>query len=153
MKAKHWSVTLLGRCSGRRLTPDMASTKRSRELATGWIEAWIRMDMDWLRRNLAEDFVHVSPFGRLEGRDHYLATIEPLARKSVRELVIKEVIADEGRAVIRFENHTPEGIVPSCDWVRIEDDEIAAIQSFYDSTPVRRVLSSEEQERLGDPGY
>lgn len=42
----------------------MSSTMRSPELATGWIEAWNRLDMDWLRRHLAEYFVHVSPFGR-----------------------------------------------------------------------------------------
>jgi len=53
--------------------------ERSAELAVGWIEAWIRMDMEWLRQRLAPDFVHVSPFGRLEGRESYLATVEPMA--------------------------------------------------------------------------
>jgi hypothetical protein len=52
----------------------------------------MRKDLDWLRGGLHPDFVHTCPFGRLEGRDHYLATVEPLARKSVRELVILDVI-------------------------------------------------------------
>ena len=37
------------------------------QLAQGWIEAWINQDFDWLHTRLAEDFIHTSPFGRLEG--------------------------------------------------------------------------------------
>lgn len=128
----------------------MSGSKESAGLATGWIEAWIRMDMAWLREHLAPDFVHVSPFGRLEGRDHYLATVEPMARKSVSELTIREVIADGDRAAIWFENRTPGGTVPTCDWLRIDGGRIREIRSFYDSTAVRGVLSREDQANLAD---
>lgn len=125
------------------------TTERSAELARGWIEAWIRMDMEWLRERLAPDFVHTSPFGRLEGRDSYLATVEPMARKSVRELVVKDVIASGDQAAVWFENRTSKGTVDSCDWVRVEDGVIQEIRSFYDSARIREVLSPEEQEGLG----
>jgi ketosteroid isomerase-like protein len=118
-------------------------------LAVGWIEAWIRMDMDWLRARLAPDFVHTSPFGRLEGRDEYLATVEPLARKCVQDLTIKDVIASGDQAAIWFENRTASGVVPSCDWVRVQDGMIKEIRSFYDSSMVRDVLSADEQADLG----
>jgi len=124
------------------------TTKQSRELARGWIEAWIRMDMEWLRERLAPDFVHVSPFGRFDDRDSYLAAVEPLARKSVVELVIRDVIASGDRAVVRFDNRTPRGAVETCDWVRVEGDQIKEIRSFYDSAKVRDVLSPVEQESL-----
>ena len=124
----------------------------AKELATGWIEAWIRMDMDWLRRHLAPDFVHTSPFGRFEDRESYLAAVEPAARKSVAELVIREVIADGDRAAIWFENRTEAGAVDSCDWVRVENGVIREIRSFYDSVKVREALSAEDQESL-DGGY
>lgn len=77
----------------------MSAQEPSAELAVGWIEAWIRMDLEWLWQHLADDFVHSSPFGRLEGRESYLATVEPMARKSVVELVIREVLsaADQER--------------------------------------------------------
>lgn len=127
----------------------MTTTERTAELARGWIEAWIRMDLDWLRERLATDFVHTSPFGRLEGRDAYLETVEPMARASVMSLVILDVIADGDRAVVRFENRTPHGVVETCDWVRVEDDRLQEIRSFYDPTPIRDALSPEEQRRLG----
>jgi len=123
--------------------------ERSAELAVGWIEAWRRMDMAWLKERLAPDFVHTSPFGRLEGRDFYLETVAPMAQKSVQELKIKDVIASKGQAAVWFENRTPEGVIPSCDWVRVEHDLIKEIQSFYDSTKVREVLSPDEQNNLG----
>lgn len=130
----------------------MTTDERTAELARGWIEAWIRMDMDWLRQHLAPDFVHVSPFGGLEGRDAYLETVEPMAGKSVMELTVKEVIAVGSQAAVWFENGTPGGAVPTCDWVRVEGDLITAIQSFYDSSAVRDVLSDDEQERLDGSG-
>jgi len=118
------------------------------ELARGWIEAWIRMDMDWLRETLAPDFVHVSPFGRFDDRETYLAAVEPMARKSVAELVIRDVIASGDGAAIRFDNRTPRGVVESVDWVRVEDGRIKEIRSFYDSAKIREVLSPEDQESL-----
>ena len=124
-------------------------TERSAELAVLWIEAWIKMDMEWLRQRLAPDFIHVSPFGKLEGRDSYLAAVEPMARKSVVELTIKDVIATGNQAAVRFENRTPKGVVESCDWVRVENDLIKEIRSFYDSAMIREVLSPNEQESLG----
>lgn len=122
----------------------------SAKLARGWIEAWIRIDIEWLREHLATDFVHTSPFGRLAGRDHYLETVVPMARKSVQRLSVKEVIGSDGQAAIWFENLTPKGAIPSCDWVCVEDGKIKAIQSFYDAAKVREVLSRDEQSTLGD---
>ncbi len=126
----------------------MTTTPRSAELAVHWIEAWIRMDLEWLRQNLAPDFVHVSPFGRFDDRDTYLAAVEPMARKSVVELAVKDVIASGDQAAVRFENRTAKGVVESCDWVRVEHDRIKEIRSFYDSVLIREVLSPDEQRRL-----
>ncbi len=126
----------------------MTRRERSAELAVGWIEAWIRMDMEWLRQHLVPDFVHISPFGRLEGRDEYLAAVEPMARKSVMELTVKDVIASGNQAAVWFQNRTPNGIVESCDWVRVENDLITEIRSFYDSAVIRKVLSPTDQETL-----
>ena len=127
----------------------MTMKERSAQLAVGWIEAWIRMDMGWLRQHLAPDFIHTSPFGRLEARDAYLATVEPMARQSVMELTVKEVIASGNQAAVWFENRTPNGVVESCDWIWIENDLITEIRSFYDSAVIREVLSPNEQESLG----
>jgi hypothetical protein len=76
--------------------------------------------------------------------------VVPLAQKSVQKLVIKRVLAEQDPAVIWFENHTPEGVIESCDWLFITGDQISTIQSFYDSSPVRQVLNDEEQDELSD---
>ena len=122
--------------------------ERSAELAVGWIEAWIKMDMEWLRQRLAPDFVHVSPFGRFEDRETYLAAVEPMARKSVVELVVKKIISTGDQAAVWFENRTPKGVVDSCDWVRVENDLIKEVRSFYDTARLRDVLSPADQESL-----
>lgn len=126
----------------------MTTSERSADLAVGWIEAWIRMDLEWLRQRLAPDFVHISPFGRFEDRESYLAAVEPMARKSVVELVVRDVIASGNQAAVRFENRTAKGVVESCDWVVVENDVIQEIRSFYDSVLIREVLSPDEQSSL-----
>ena len=128
------------------MTSESGST--AGKLAVAWIEAWQRMDIDWLRETLADDFVHQSPFGRFEGRDGYLEAVEPMARKSVMKLQVLDVVAEGDRAVVRFENHTPQGIVETCDWVRVEAGRIVEIRSFYDTARVREVLSPDEQQSL-----
>lgn len=130
------------------MSKDTPNKERSAELAVLWIEAWINMDMEWLRQRLAPDFVHISPFGRFEDRDSYLAAVEPMARKSVVELTVKDVVSSGNQAVVRFENRTPKGVVESCDWIRVEDDLIKEVRSFYDSVLIRQVLSPAEQESL-----
>lgn len=127
----------------------MTMKERSAELAVLWIEAWNKMDMDWLRQRLAPDFVHVSPLGRFEGREQYLTAVEPVARKSVVELTVKDVIASGNQAAIRFENRTSNGVVESCYWIRVENDLIKEIRSFYDSAVIREVLSPADQKSLG----
>lgn len=128
----------------------MSATKDSAALARGWIEAWQRMDIEWLRATLTDDFVHTSPFGRLEGREHYLEVVVPAASESVLELRINEVMGDGDRAAIWFENRTAEGVVDSCDWVFVENGRIREIRSFYDTVALRELLSPEDQASLGD---
>lgn len=72
-----------------------------------------------------------------------------MVRKSVQRLKIEEVVATNDQAAIWFENLTPQGAIPSCDWVRVEDGKSKEIQSFYDSMKVRQVLSPNEQSNLG----
>lgn len=127
-------------------------SERSCALARGWIEAWQTFDMAWLRRTLAPDFVHVSPFGRFDDRDTYLAAVEPMARKSVMNLTINEIVGAGDIAVIRFENRTAKGVVETCDWVRADGDRIREIRSFYDTAAIREVLSSDEQDGLDGGG-
>ena len=119
-------------------------------LARGWIESWQRMDMDWLHEHLVDAFVHISPFGRLEGREHYLAIVEPMARKSVARLEIKKIVADAECAAVHFENHSAGGVIPSCDWVDVRDGRIVSVRSFYDTAALENVLSDDDRRRLDD---
>ena len=127
----------------------MDTSNRTAELARGWIEAWIRMDLDWLRMNLALDFRHTSPFGRLEGRDTYLDTVAAVARAHEHELVITDVVAEGDRAAVCFENRTPQGTVPTCDWVTVARDRIVAVHSYCDSTLLREILTATDLRGLG----
>lgn len=134
--------------TGEATSAESTEGERAAALAAGWFEAWSRYDMEWLRRRLAPDFVHLSPFGRFDDRETYLEAVEPMARKSVMELAVKETIARGDVAVVRYESRTPRGVVEACDWIRAEGDSIKEVRSFYDSPKIREILSATEQESL-----
>jgi hypothetical protein len=108
------------------------------QIARTWLRAWDTHDLGLLR--LAPDFVHTSPFGRIEGADEYLRTVEPMSRKSVLGITVRDVIEDEGRAAITYDVETPAGVVEACDWVFVEGDLIREVRSYYDSVKNRAAL-------------
>ena len=103
----------------------------AKRLARQWIEIWGSGDP--LALPLANDFVHVSPFGRLEGRDNYLDVVRPMAKENVAALEVQEVIGEGDTACVAFTMETPNGPVPCCDWVVVEGDRIRSVHSYYDS--------------------
>jgi hypothetical protein len=109
-------------------------------VARTWLRAWDTGDLSLLR--LAPDFVHTSPFGRIEGAEEYLRIVEPMSRKSVLGITVRDVIEDEGRAAITYDLETPAGKVEACDWVFVEHGRILEVNSYYDSVTNRAALDS-----------
>lgn len=120
-------------------------------LARTWLGAWERHDMDLLRRLLHPDFVHTSPFGRFEGAEEYLRVVEPLSRKSVLGITVKDVIESEGRAAITYELETPAGRVETCDWVFVAGGRIREVNAYYDSTTNRAALAGSDSTESAPP--
>lgn len=101
-------------------------------LAKMWIDCWNAGEPDKIP--LAENFAHNSPFGRVEGREAYLAWVKPLAAENVADLTIKRVMGAGREAAIHFVMQTPSGPVECCDWVVVGGGEITEIHSFYDAS-------------------
>ena len=110
------------------------------QLARTWLRAWDTGDLSLLR--LAPNFVHTSPFGRIEGADEYLRIVEPMSLKSVRGITVKDVITSKDRAAITYAVETTAGTVEACDWVFVENGLIREVNSYYDSVTNRAALES-----------
>jgi len=110
-------------------------TTTAEQLARAWIQGWIDDKPDDIP--LADDFTHSSPFGVVSGREKYLDWVKPLAAENVVSLKIIKTLAQGNEAVIWFEMESPNGVVPSCDWVKVRDGKIVAIQSFYDASGLK----------------
>ena len=106
--------------------------------ARTWLRAWDTGDLSLLR--LDPNFVHTSPFGRIEGAEEYLRIVEPMSRKSVLSITVRDVIEGEGRAAITYDLETPAGMVEACDWVFVENGLIREVNSYYDSVTNRAAL-------------
>lgn len=113
----------------------MASQSKAEQLAIMWIDLWNQGDPDSIP--LTDDFVHTSPFGRVEGREVYLDWVKPLAKQIVTKLKIHRTVGSPDQAAIHFEMDTPKGTIQCCDWITVDGDQIAEIHSFYDATELR----------------
>lgn len=107
-------------------------TDSAQELARLWIDCWNKGRPDAIP--LADGFTHTSPFGRVEGRDAYLAWVKPLAAENVADLTIRRIMGAGDQAAIHFVMQTPSGPVECCDWVTVKAGEITEIHSFYDAS-------------------
>ena len=105
--------------------------KQIDHLSRQWILVWNEGDASSLP--LAEDFVHVSPFGRLEGRKHYLKTVIPMSKKNAAKLAVEDVLVSGNQSVVRYNVVSPSGAtMPACDWLTFEGGKLARVRSYYE---------------------
>lgn len=108
------------------------------QIAHAWFEGWNTHNYDLLR--LTPDFKHTSPLGTIEGRETYLETVIPMARKSNNGIKVKETVDGGDVVVVKYESQTPSGPMEACDWIYIRDGMIHEIVAFYDATEIRKMV-------------
>jgi ketosteroid isomerase-like protein len=98
----------------------------SRELVDSWFDAFRERDLSKL--HLAQDFVHTSPFGEIQGRDAYLDLVrDNLEAFFSPTLEIIDVLESGDRFAVRYLVNGN----PACDCIYVEDGQISRIYSYY----------------------
>jgi hypothetical protein len=98
----------------------------NRKLVDDWFAAF--RDKDISKLQLAEDFVHTSPYGEIRGRQVYLDLVRENSEAFFApQIKILDVIEGGDRFAVRYlvnEN-------PACDCVYIRNGQISEIYSYY----------------------
>lgn len=98
----------------------------NRKLVDAWFDAFRNKDLSLLE--LAEDFVHTSPFGEIRGRQTYLDLVRDNAKAFFSpEIEIVDVLACGEKYAVRY---LVDGN-PACDCIYVRDARIARIYSYY----------------------
>lgn len=98
----------------------------SRKVVDAWFDAFRAKDISKLE--LAEDFVHTSPFGEIKGRQAYLDLVGENAEAFFSPtLEILDVFECGDRYAVRY---LVDGN-PACDCFYVRDGQIAKIYSYY----------------------
>jgi hypothetical protein len=98
----------------------------SRAVAESWLEAFRQKDIHQL--NLAEDFVHYSPFGEVRSRDTYLDLVRSNeAAFFSPELTVLDIIDGGPTIAVRYLVNGN----PACDVIYVQDGQIVEIYSYY----------------------
>ena len=96
------------------------------DMASAWFRAFEKRDLSTLR--LAEDFVHSSPYGDIEGRQTYLNLVESNQDAFFSPVIeILDIIGGGNSWAVRYLVNGN----PACDCIYVRDGEIARIHSYY----------------------
>lgn len=101
-----------------------------KELVHTWFELWTTGDFEQLP--LADNFIHTSPYGKVEGKERYL----DLARANKEAFTgntfdIHETLSDEKRACVRYTMISPTGRLNVSEWIYEENGLISEIIAYY----------------------
>ena len=98
----------------------------SRKVVDAWFDAFRSRDISKLE--LAEDFVHTSPFGEIKGREVYLDLVRENAEAFFNPIIkILDVVEGGDKFAVRYlvdEN-------PACDCIYVRNGQISKIYSYY----------------------
>ena len=98
----------------------------SRKLVDAWFDAFRSKDISKLE--LAEDFVHTSPFGEIKGRQVYLDMVMKNADAFFsRPIKVVNIFDCGDKLAARY----LVGETPACDCFYIQDDQISRTFSYY----------------------
>lgn len=98
----------------------------SRNLVDGWFEAFREKDISKLE--LAEDFVHTSPYGEISGREAYLRLVRDNSEAFFSPTIeILDVFECGDKFAVRYR---VDGM-PACDCIYVRGGQISRIYSYY----------------------
>ena len=98
----------------------------NRKLVDNWFDAFREKDISKLE--LAEDFVHTSPFGVIKGRQTYLDMVKENPEAFFSPVLqILDVIEDGDKFAVRYLVNDN----PACDCIYVRDGLISEIYSYY----------------------
>ena len=98
----------------------------SRKLVDGWFDAFRERDISKLQ--LAEDFVHTSPFGEMRGRQTYLDLVAAHPEAFFSPIIeILDVFESGDKFAVRY---LVDGN-SACDCIYVQNGLISKIHSYY----------------------
>ncbi len=98
----------------------------SREIAESWLGAFQAKDISLLQ--LADDFLHTSPFGEVRGRETYLDLIRANEEAFFANTIdVVDFVDGDDRCVVRY----VVGEMAATDWVYVRNGQIAEVHSYY----------------------
>ena len=100
-------------------------------------------DRKRLEELLVDDFIHLSPYGRFQGRDSMLDTIWPEVGKTHAEGF--EIFGKSPEFMVRY-RHCSDGSPRLAEWIRFDGDRIKEIEVYLGSGAVPSLENPKEPE-------
>lgn len=99
----------------------------TRKTAVAWLDAFRKKDISILEENLAEDFVHTSPFGEIKGKKAYLEQVRKQPEAFFdNDLKLIDALGSDDKFAVRYE---VDG-TPACDCIYISDGKISRVHAY-----------------------
>ncbi len=115
----------------------------TKQLVTKWFEKWKSGDINELP--ISTNFIHVSPFGEIKGKDNYLELVRKNLDKFLGyEFTLHDGLYEKNRACVRYTAVQKEMSLDVSEWYYIENQLISKIIAYYHIGEIR------EERKLAD---
>lgn len=100
-------------------------------LVRKWFECWEKGNLEELP--IAPGFIHISPYGRIEGRDVYLRLVKDNLDKFLgHTFEIHELIGGDSVACCRYTASKDDFKLEVSEWHYMEEEQITKVIAYYD---------------------
>lgn len=117
----------------------------ARSLVACWFACWESGDIEQLP--VTEDFCHTSPFGKIEGKEAYLALVNNNREKFLNhKFDIIDAMYEPQKACIRYLAKQPDFQLAVTEWHYCSDGLIREIVAYYHIGDIRKDRQLQTQD-------
>lgn len=103
---------------------------KTKELVKSWFDTWERGDFHNLP--VSEDFVHISPYGTIEGKSNYLELVEANEKQFLgHRFKILDGLYENNRACVRYLAIKQDFEMEVSEWYYLGEKSINKIVAYY----------------------
>ena len=115
-----------------------------RELVKKWFDKW--EEGDFYNLPITKDFIHTSPFGKIDGKEEYISLVEANKDKFLGyRFELHDEIYEKDRACVRYTAVQGGFNLDVSEWYYVRDDLINEIVAYYHIGEIR------DERKLSNP--
>jgi hypothetical protein len=114
----------------------------TKQVVTGYHDAWTKGEMEKARAFLADDLDFQGSIDRFHRADEFIGALT-MFQKMLRKVDLIQSFFSEGGAALLYDcdTMTPAGVLRTAEFFTVKNGKITAIRLVFDATELRKLMA------------